>query len=145
MENGLLLIGRASDRQLDVEGPKSSVLSLATTLQRTLGLCFLMVAFSIVSADAGWLLMLPPLVEDKTFERGVLADEEAPLHRWRHLLAYDSAAECEEVRAGFGDDFLKSAAQLTAPGNETGKRFLIASAFSRCVPSEAVYPPMVAP
>jgi hypothetical protein len=44
----------------------------------------------------GWYLMLPPVAHD---ERGrPYFDEGAPLGEWQHMGAYDSAAQCEEVK-----------------------------------------------
>ena len=44
----------------------------------------------------GWYLMLPPIVQD---DRGQpYYDDEAPLSEWQHMGAYDSAAQCEEIK-----------------------------------------------
>ena|SRR5437016_2057154 len=114
----------------------------------------------------GWLLMLPPTVEDpqdrakKGF--GWRAVTDAPIPKWDQLEAYDTAAQCEAVKAGetkfhtnvwghFRDDRIRREAKhakgkdpsaaLHATVENALAREAVGYANARCVPAESVYPP----
>jgi len=115
----------------------------------------------------GWLLMLPPTVEnpqDRAKEGfGWRAVTDAPITKWDQVEAYDTAAECEAVKAGgasfqaklwggFRDRRIwREATQAEGPDpaaaahaairkvEEDFARVVVQYANARCVPAEAVY------
>lgn len=117
----------------------------------------------------GWLLMLPPTVEnpqDRAKEGfGWRAVTDAPITEWDQVQAYDTAAECEATKAGeadfqsnlwggFRDRRIRR--EATQPGSpdpaaaahaairkveDAFARAVVEYANARCVPAESVYPP----
>src|SRR5439155_25179653 len=81
----------------------------------------------------GWVLMYPPTMKDpgdRTF--GWRAVTDAPITKWDQLEAYDTAAQCEAVKAGemkfhtdlwgdFSDDRIRREANQTK-GTDTAGR-----------------------
>lgn len=79
---------------------------------------------------AGWLLMMPPPMNDKEWP-----DREAPIVKWTQESAHDTANECEVARAKQEDEALT--ASLKDPKSRPDIPRVIAM---RCVPAEHVYP-----
>ena len=115
----------------------------------------------------GWLLLLPPLDQTKLQSEatapstypvravveataGAFLLPMAPLREWEQLRAFDSAAACEQWRAGLEAD-AERRVRAAAPSKDHRSQFSLEELLTfirysqgmeaRCLPVSAVYPP----
>jgi len=91
----------------------------------------------------GWLLMQPPLIEDKHAPAGFTVQLQTPVQEWDQASAHDSAAECERVRTntanGIGVEFQRSPPE--SKGRKIYKELVRRVNEARCVPADHIYSP----
>jgi hypothetical protein len=118
----------------------------------------LLLVVAMSSAGGGWYLLVPPRSEYNEraqYLSGYKIFDRKPLSQWNHEGAYDTASECEAVRAGLmmteqgvyslsSDEYIKLVAAAADPVvvklqrylTETNNARLLAFMGSRCAASD---------
>jgi hypothetical protein len=100
-------------------------------------LCLLPPLIAGCSNHTGWVLVRPPVAEQKG--RYVVSPR-ASLQFWDQAGAFDSASACEEERKAKQPSAPEPASSSGSSGPSQASAHAEAWAAARCVPSDAVYP-----